>query len=91
MVAHRPSARDLFARELAGALRLLLRAPGVGVAYGPKSGDGVRRLILQRTGYHVYYVHDSEQQVLGILAVWSCRRGRPPSLRLPARRGGSDR
>ena len=78
---HRPAAQDLFARELAGALRLLAKAPEVGVVYAPKAEVGVRRLILQRTRFHVYYAYDAEHQILGVLAIWSCRRGRAPSLR----------
>ena len=78
---HRPSAPDLFAHELTGALRLLAKAPEIGVPYGPRASLGVRRLLLQRARYHLYYAHDQEHDILGVLAIWSCRRGRAPSLR----------
>lgn len=78
---YRPSAPDLFARELTEALRLLAKAPEMGVPYEPKAGLGVRRLLLQRTKYHLYYAHDRGHDILGVLAIWSSRRGRAPSLR----------
>lgn len=78
---HRPSAPGLFERELAGAVRLLAKAPELGVPYGPRAGLGVRRFLLQRTRYYVYYAYDRDRDILGVLAIWSCRRGRSPSLR----------
>jgi plasmid stabilization system protein ParE len=78
---NRPQAPDLFASELEHALGLLARAPGMGVPYAPRAADGVRRLVLSSTRYHVYYVHEPTRDFLGILAVWSSLRGRPPSLR----------
>jgi len=41
---------------------------------------GLRRLLLPRSRYHVCYVHDSENDEVAILAVWSAVRGRGPKL-----------
>ena len=82
---HRPTAPDLFADELTRALRLLEKTPDIGVPYGPRTTLGVRRLLLQRTRYHVHNAHDAEQSIVGVLAIWSCQRGRAPSLRFSGR------
>ena len=40
--------------------------------------EGVRRLFLSRTGYHLYYrVNEAERQV-EVLALWHARRGEGP-------------
>jgi plasmid stabilization system protein ParE len=77
---NRPAAPSLFADELASALRLLRRTPEMGAPYGPKANDGVRRVLLSRTQYYVYYAVEPETRFIGVLAVWSCLRGKPPSL-----------
>jgi plasmid stabilization system protein ParE len=64
---NRPSAPDLFTHELTGALRLLTEAPDIGVPYLPKTAFGVRRLLLSRTQYHIYYAHDRERAVPPVL------------------------
>ena len=40
---------------------------------------GVRRVLLQRSGYHVYYLVDEPNRSIEILSVWHARRGRGPS------------
>ncbi|WP_437906596.1 type II toxin-antitoxin system RelE/ParE family toxin [Sorangium sp. So ce327] len=77
---NRPAAPSLFADELAAALRMLQRTPETGAPYGPKAKDGVRRVLLSRTQYYVYYAVEPEARFIGVLAVWSCLRGKPPSL-----------
>ncbi|MRG92307.1 type II toxin-antitoxin system RelE/ParE family toxin [Polyangium spumosum] len=71
---------SLFTNELALALRLLKRAPEMGAPYAPRADRGVRRLLLRRTQYHIYYVYDRDKKVIGVLAIWSCLRGKPPKL-----------
>jgi len=39
---------------------------------------GLRRLLLRRTRYHLYYVHDETAGEVLILALWSAVSGRPP-------------
>jgi len=72
---NRPDATGLFWQEFTEALALLGDAPAVGERY-PRGGPAVRRLLLARTRYHVYYVHESER--LAVVAVWSARCGSPP-------------
>lgn len=79
---HRPAAPDLFDEELAGAFTLLGRAPDIGRRYKRRGIPGLRRLLLPRTRYHVYYLHDSAKATVIVLAVWSAVRGRGPNLKL---------
>lgn len=77
--ANRPSAAELFVDELARAFTMLAEAPAAGVRYSRSKVPGVRRLLLPRTRYHVYYVQ--HEDVVLVLAVWSAVRGRGPHLR----------
>ncbi|WP_437929010.1 type II toxin-antitoxin system RelE/ParE family toxin [Sorangium sp. So ce291] len=78
---NRQGAPSLFAEELAAALRMLRNVPEMGAPYVPKANDGVRRVLMPRTQYHVYYAYVPEERFIGVLAIWSCLRGKPPSLR----------
>lgn len=73
---NRPAAPDLFANELDQALLALDGSPGVGLRYDPK--PGVRRLLLRRTGYHLYFLAEADR--VFVVAVWSAYRGRGPEL-----------
>ena len=79
----RPLAPAMFRQELAGAFQLLEGAPEIGSWYhGCGDIPGVRRLALQQTRYHLYYVYDAPADLVIVLAVWSMSRGSPPPLRL---------
>jgi plasmid stabilization system protein ParE len=73
-------ARDLFARELAGAKTFLREAPNVGSMYTVLDGLFVRRVLLRKTGTHVYYSIDEDADVVTVLAVWGAPKGRAPKL-----------
>ena len=76
-IENRPSAPELFADELGLALELIRNSPGLGTIY--ESPDGaVRRVLLPRTRYHVYYVQEKNELVL--LSVWGAQRKRGPKL-----------
>lgn len=74
--SNRPAAPGLFLDELAQALNTLEGAPGLGTRYEPKAG--VRRLLLQRTHYHLYFVVEAD--CVFVVAVWSTYRGGGPQL-----------
>jgi plasmid stabilization system protein ParE len=42
--------------------------------------EAVRRLLLSRTGYHLYYQVNAEAGRVEVLALWHSRRGREPSI-----------
>ena len=72
----RPAAPDLLANELDQALIALEGTPGLGLRYAPK--PGIRRLLLQRTSYHLYFLVQADR--VQVVAVWSAYRGRGPAL-----------
>jgi plasmid stabilization system protein ParE len=78
---NRPAAPDLFSDELADAVTELEVHPRVGSPYRLHGPSQRRRLLLQRTRYHVYYVIDEGERVVTIQAVWHCSRGAQPRLR----------
>src|SRR5690349_15172658 len=69
-----------FIDEFSHALDLLQSAPDLGAVYEPRAAAGVRRLLLPVSQHYVYYVHRRQRQLVRVLAVWSCYRGRGPRL-----------
>jgi len=76
---NRPSAPGAIDEELAEAFSLLAAQPGIGVpVFGARVND-VRRVLLARVHYYLYYrVRDDEVQ---ILALWHTSRGASPKFR----------
>jgi plasmid stabilization system protein ParE len=79
---NRPRAPALFRQELAGVLQLLRTAPEMGAVYPVRGIPGMRRVLLPRTQFHVYYVYSAESSRIDVIAVWHAARGKPPPLRL---------
>ena len=79
--ANRPAAPLLFSAELADTLESLVEAPRSGARYAHKSHVGVRRVLLRRTRYHVYFSYDEDADVVAVRAVWHASRGAGPRLR----------
>ena len=74
---HRRAAPDLFTDEPDGALLTLGEMPTLGTIY-QAGRRTVRRLLLRRTQYHLYFVQETER--VYVLAVWSAFRGQAPKL-----------
>jgi plasmid stabilization system protein ParE len=69
----------MFERELDGVLERLGAAPDMGSPY--RSDDFrvlVRRVLMPKTGNHVYYALDGDDVV--VLSIWGARRGHGPGL-----------
>jgi hypothetical protein len=66
---------------------LLRKAPNVGSMYTLLDGLPVRRVLLPKTGIHVYYSIDVDHGVVMILAVWGAPKGRGPFLPPSSSRG----
>lgn len=81
--AHRQAAPELFEQELAAGFEKLTVVRTIGGVYRRQRGWEVRRLLLRRTRYHVYFVYAQEQDVVHVVAVWAAMRGRGPALKLP--------
>jgi len=79
-VANRPAAPDLFRRELDAVVRLIERSPFLGAVYAKAPVGDVRRILIGRSRYHVYWEVDKSQHVVTITAAWSASRGTGPAL-----------
>ena len=73
-------ARDLdHLQELRAALQQIRATPNLGSAYRAMPGREHRRVLMPKTGYHVYYRVVSANLVR-VVSVWSAVRGRGPRL-----------
>ncbi len=66
--------------ELERALQLLLVMPNAGVSYATARRPGLRRLLLPKTEYHVYFAFERGGTVIVIHSLWGARRARGPRL-----------
>ncbi len=78
--ANRQAAPDLFARELAEALEGLTVRPTAGAPYAERRGITIRRLLLKRSRYHVYFSWEEEARTVRVRAMWHASRGHGPRL-----------
>lgn len=76
---HRPAAPLAIREDLARAVALIAMQPGIGARATNARLPGVRRLLLSRVGYWLYYRPGLDR--IDILAFWHAHRGRGPSLR----------
>ena len=75
----RPAAPELFTDELDAVLDVLPASPEMGKIYGTwHHGELVRRVMLEKSEYHVYYAIEDDELV--VITVWGARRGRGPRL-----------
>jgi len=77
---NRAAAPDLFWRELESVVELLRRSPLIGPIYVASPIPGVRRMLIGRSRYHVYWEVDSASKTVTITAVWHAGRGSGPPL-----------
>jgi plasmid stabilization system protein ParE len=75
--ANRLAAPDLFTDEVEAAFAALGETPTLGVGY-EGAGQPVRRVLLPRTHYHLYFTQEADR--LLVVALWSAFRGRGPKL-----------
>jgi plasmid stabilization system protein ParE len=75
---NRPAAPMLFREELTAAVNLIRSTPELGAPHGARKGRLVRRVMLRKTRYHVYYAIEDDGVL--VLTVWSAMRGRGPDL-----------
>jgi plasmid stabilization system protein ParE len=77
---HRQSSADLLVQELTAVLRHLQRSPYLGKIYEPRGAQPVRRILLNRTRYHLYYRPDDTARKIYIDAIWYAGRGQAPPI-----------
>ncbi len=75
---NRPSAPAAVEAELAKAIDLIAAQPDIGARAADRDLPGVRRIRLDRIGYHLYYFASTGR--IEILALWHVRRGAGPPL-----------
>lgn len=78
--ANRPAAPLALVEDLERALKLVAAQPGIGARARNAKKEAVRRLLLSRTGYHLYYQVNAEAGQIEVVALWHSRRGREPSI-----------
>jgi plasmid stabilization system protein ParE len=74
--ANRPAAPQLFVEDLERMLSVLALSPVLGSPAASTRTPGLRRALLERTKYHVYFRIRAD--VLEVAAVWHASRGRVP-------------
>jgi len=78
---NRPDAPLLFVEEIEAAMERISQAPHSGALYPQATVRAeVRRVLLRRSRYHVYYTCDAERGRAIVRAVWHAARGRGPRL-----------
>jgi hypothetical protein len=55
-------------------------APTAGQRYRRARGKLIRRVLMKKTGCHVYYFHDTERDRIEVHSIWGARRRRGPAL-----------
>jgi len=73
---HRDS-KGLFIEELRGARKALRDGPKHQI-YAYIDGEPVRRILLEKTRCHVYYVVLERENLVRVVAVWGASRERGP-------------
>lgn len=75
---HRDS-KAVFIDELREARKALRDGPKYPI-YAYIAGEPVRRILLEKTRYHIYYVVLEREALVRIVALWNATRERGPSL-----------
>ena len=66
--------------DLERAFELVATQPGIGARARSAKKEAIRRLLLSRTGYHLYYQVNAKVGRIEVVALWHSRRGREPSI-----------
>jgi len=77
---NRLKAPAAFAEEIERAFTLVCSLPFVGEPISHSRRKGVRRLLLGRVHYHLYYQVSTEAETVEVLALWHTSRGSKPTL-----------
>lgn len=73
-------AKDLLLDEFTQTLERLRSMPDIGQRYRLVRGQLIQRVLMKKTGCHVYYFHDRERDLIEIHSIWGARRERGPRL-----------
>lgn len=76
--ANREAAAGALRRDVEAGLAILIEQPGIGTKVETGRSPQVRRLLLGRTRYHLYY--RVRGNTVEVLALWHSSRGNGPSV-----------
>ena len=77
---NRAYAPAMFAEDLESAFALAEEFPHAGEAVPHPRIPGLRRILMSRVQYHLYYTITFDNSVVEILALWHTSRGSKPRL-----------
>lgn len=75
---NRPKAPVAFAEEIERAFELIRTLPSVGEPVAHLRLAGLRRVLLGRVRYYLYYQVSADEGFLEVLALWHTSRGTGP-------------
>ncbi|MEO6259061.1 MAG: type II toxin-antitoxin system RelE/ParE family toxin [Thermoanaerobaculia bacterium] len=79
-MARKSLARDSFGEEIESAFALLREVPRAGEPVPHGRIPNLRRLLLSRIRYFLYYSDDEETHTAEVLALWHTSRGQLPRI-----------
>jgi len=74
---HRPAAPGAITDDMNKARRLLAKNPEAGIEAEDQDLAGLRRLLMKRSEYWLYYQVDHSAQKIAIVTVWHASRLTP--------------
>jgi plasmid stabilization system protein ParE len=77
---NRPAAQGALRDELRVALQLVASQPACGAIVSSARFRGVRRILLRRVDYFLYYRVALRKRQVEVLAFWHARRGTGPAV-----------
>ena len=78
--ANRTKAPNALEEELRSTLDLIAATPGIGAVARNVRLPGVRRVLLNRVNYFLYYRPDPEAHRIEVVALWHASRGTGPAI-----------
>jgi hypothetical protein len=77
---HRPAAPELLREELAATLAIVRSSPNAAKAYPFSPIPDLRRALMPRTRYHLYFTFHEQRALIFVHALWHASRGHGPKL-----------
>ena len=78
--ANRPETAALFDQEFSDAVALIAEKPTLFAVTIKLGRREIRRVLMERTAYHLYYEFDDAAQLVKIVSAWGALQGLPPRL-----------
>ena len=77
---NRREASNMFAEDLESAFALLSEFPRAGEAVRHRRIPTLRRILLSRVQFHLYYAVAADASAVEVLALWHASRGAKPPI-----------